>query len=309
MADLSHVYTRPLCPLHAKYVLRREFDMSRYLDLDGATGQFDKFREFFTGTDSWSEGNVIVAEGEKGSGKTSLIQRCAAWLAAEAAETGQCDVVAVDLLNKEGPPGETREDRMNRTLEEILAQLGSRVIQDERDRIALRAGAEGKFRELGEILLGRRVRKDGKDLPLGVMVLLDGYPRADDVQAFYRIAGKGMLFFAEIFDEEQRALAQDFENKPWRMGAAYRILSLGALNHDDPDKFVSWVNSQGCGWPRVRPEISEFFKEEFIPSRQGVGQMAKIFWGALDIAIARKDQELNMGHIASYVMRSSNNLN
>lgn len=297
---LSNVYTRPLCPLDGK------FDMSRYLLLDGAEERFAEFQGFFADPGAWTAGQVVVVTGEKGYGKTSLIQRCAAWLVAAAAEAGHCHVIPVDLSDEEWPSDELLEDRMNRTLDRILAKLGTRLIDKDHIRIGNRKGAADKFHELGEILSTRKVRLADEDLPLGVVVLLDGYPSPDTVEAFYRITKKGMFFFAEMFEEEDRRRAREFASAPWRRGAAYRALELGALKPGDPDRFVEWVNSLNRNWPTVLPEISDFFNRNFIPQGAGMGKLAKVFWGALDIAIEQNASELTDGHIAAYYAKSVN---
>lgn len=283
--------------------------MSRYLDLDGAAGQFTRFQEFFAEPESWADGHVVVVTGEKGCGKTSLAQRCADWAVRQAAETGRCHVVPVDLLGQEGPSGELCEDRMDRTLQEILRKLGTRLTGEERGRINGGGRAEDKFRELGAILADCTVPYEGAELPLGLVVMLDRYPKAEDMEAFYRIAGKGMLFFAEMFEEEECRRARESASGTWgNVSATYRVLELGALNDDDPEKFVSWVNGCGKGWPWVRPEVTSYFKEKFIPQSVSISQMVKVFWGALDIAWERRDPELNMDHIAEYFAKFAKTL-
>src|SRR6266496_3455810 len=67
-------YFQPLCPLD------RPTDEDRYLAIDSSVEMFTKFTDSFDDPAAWmASGHLIVVTGDRGYGKTSLIQRCAYW--------------------------------------------------------------------------------------------------------------------------------------------------------------------------------------------------------------------------------------
>lgn len=284
-------YKGPLCPLDGN------FDMSRYLELDGAGERFAEFTEVFAEPGSWTgQGQVVVVTGDRGYGKTSLIQRCAAWMVAEAKRAGHCRVVPVDLTDEVWSDQNLIEDRMALTLKRVVSKLGALLTAADHERLGRQESAAEKFRELGQILVARR---DG-ERPIGVAVLLQGYPRAPEVEAYYGIASRGMFFFAEMFEEDDRRQVGEFVSSSGRRGAGCYVLELDVLKSGDPGKFVTWVNRAGQDWPEVPAEITEFFRGRLVPLGVGMGTMTKVLWGALDIAVKESATILTIDHVAAF---------
>src|SRR5579859_6532054 len=96
-------YTRPLCPL------RIDAHLDRYLMIDSFEERLGAFQAAFAEPAGWiGQGHLVVVTGERGYGKTSLIQRCAAWLRDQAGGTGaigqpRCRIVVVDLSDQGWP--------------------------------------------------------------------------------------------------------------------------------------------------------------------------------------------------------------
>lgn len=286
-------YTGPLCPLGDD-----NFDMSRYLDFGSSEIRFAEFRRLFASASSRvKRGQAVVVTGDKFFGKTSLIQRCAAWLVKEADGAGSCRVVPVDLSDEGWSDLELIEERMSRTLDRILSALGTLLTGDDHARIMSRESATERFRELGRAL---GVLKDGKETPIGVAVVLQGYPSPTEIALYYNVATKGMVFFAEIFEKDSireiRRMVPTFN----RRGADCHILELGTMKPGDPDRFVTWIKSARDDLPPVSAEVVNFFENRRVPQGDGAGEMVRVIWGAFAIAVAESSDALTMEHIAAF---------
>lgn len=300
-------YLKPISPL------RDKSDMDRHLPIGEVDGLFAAFRQIFDEHAAWTDyGHLFVVTGEKGYGKTSLIQRCAAWLETEADSRKCCRIVPVDLSDSRwtrklaGEPPDLNE-RMYRTLDRVLGSLEALNLLDigRRTEITTRYSPELNrdcsegFHELGEILSSRR---DSSGLRIVIQVLLQGYPTPDEVFAYYNASEKGMIFFAELFEERDiDRLAGDWRELD-RIEVVPHRIALDALKPGDFRKISHWIRDHEGSWPAIPESIIGYVEKEYISSDAGAGmiELIRLVWGALKVARVAGVSEVTQDHIIKY---------
>jgi hypothetical protein len=287
-------YFQPLCPL------LRDVDEDRYLAVDSSKECFDKFTAAFADPASWhSKGNLVVVTGDRGYGKTSLIQRCAFWLREEAKSHGR--VVVVDLSDERWGESTAEADRLNSTFDWIQDGLRDILRDDEVAQITKHAELREAYRDLGRVL-SSRVDSQGNPQPVLLIVLLQGYPRAAEVAQYYRLARPGMFFFAELFDKEQTAevtaMMPDFN----RVATDVHHLALNILKSGDANLLVDWIRRNGGGGPEVPEAISDLFNSFITECKMGIRELSKLAWGTLAIAAAEPTQFVTTDHVFKYYL-------
>jgi hypothetical protein len=285
---------RPLSPLRFE-----EFDQKRYLPLDSTQDRFDEFTSAFARPERWTtKGHLIVATGDRGFGKTSLIQRCGAWLRDQAREKKHYEVVPVDLSDEGWAPRMAMNDRIEETLEFTLEALSKRIPAEQREDLRNLPSPRSKFRKLSSII-SDRVDAEGKQQPpIIAVVLLRRYSSSDEVTEYYNFARKGLVFFAEAYEQidDIKALKAQFN----RIEANALLLELDALKAGDVAALVTRIRAEEGNLPAVPSEIVDEIEQSFITSRMSAGELARMAWGSLRIAADRAAPELKSIHIAEY---------
>lgn len=281
--------------------LNGESDAGRYLDVDSAQERFAEFTAMFDDPVRWTgQGHLTIVTGDRGYGKTSLIMRCISWLQDRAASLGRCRVVPVDMSDERWSP-KAITDRMNETLSWILAELAVQMLvaPEEQAAISARADLAEKFRDLGQVL-GSRVDGTGKLCPVVLAVVLDGYPTPDELALYYNNARPGMFFFAEVYDEEYIRKIAVMRSGFNRRHAASHLLRLDVLKPGDPANFVNWIRHIGGNRPEIPNTLVDDINKNFIPTGIGMGELAKMTWGAIDNAAAENASQVTAMHIVNY---------
>lgn len=287
-------YRTPLCPLSEASA------MDLYCSLDGADGLFVTFTGVFQDPAAWEKGHLFVVTGDRGYGKTSQIQRCASWLASEAGSRGGCRIVPVDLSDSRWDKSGS-EDKMRLTLRRILARLERLNLLDE----GVRAGIEAeddpaeRFHELGDYLSRRR---DGNGLRIVPAVLLQGHPSPGEVMGYYNAAEKGMIFFAEMFEEDHIAVLDGRWRDLNRMDVLPHRLALDILRPNDFRTFVRGLCGLGDEWPAIPDSFIDTVEEDIIASERGAGmrEVINVMLGTLDLARADGASAVSERHLFKY---------
>ena len=296
-------YDRPLRPLSVPE------HIDRYKEIDNFIEQFDKFKAVFdNGADPSVNGHLFVVVGDRGYGKTSLRQRCAVWMMAKFDDNHpDCDVVMVDLSDEDWAD-DTVDARVLRTRNRILDELTGPV----------EAGDIGYIRTIPDIAdsfqalhrkLKTRTAADGKIRPAVPVVLLPGYPSTRELERYYTLARGGMVFIAEIFDEDATRDIKEKIHKRHegfhRDGVRGHILSLGVLKPGDEALLMAWIQEdqqkdlQSCPL-LTNAEVVASLNTLIQGNEVSVSQLMKLLMGVLRIAMARSATEVTTEHILKY---------
>lgn len=280
-------YLQPLCPL-------RDGDEGRYLDIDSSEQRFTDFKTAFANPDNWmAKGHLVVVTGDRGYGKTSLIQRCAFWLREEV-RPGK--VVVVDLSDERWPETDTIEDRLRRTFDLMMDTLGADALEGhEVTRIKSHADLMESYWDLGRVLSARF--KTNK--PILLVTLLQGYPRPAEVERYYMLARPGMFFFAELFEREDTANITEMMPKFNKHFTDVHHLAMNVVKAGDADLLVDWIRRQGGNWPEVPSEVRDHF-DNIAQYNVGMAQLSKLTWGTLAVAAAESAPIVTVDHVVKY---------
>lgn len=288
-------YRTPICPLSDVSA------MDLYCSLDGADELFTTFKDVFADPGAWTDtGHLFVVTGDRGYGKTSQIQRCAAWLASEAGSSRCCRIVPVDLSDSRWSQSDI-DDKMRRTLFRILRELEGLNLLDEgvRARIESQDDPAERFHELGDFL---RSRRDDNGLRIVPAVLLQGHPAPAEVERYYNAAEKGMIFFAEIFEKDQIAGLDDIWRDLNRREVTPHRLALDTLRPQDCRTFVRDLLGLGESWPVIPDSIIDIVENVIIASERGAGmrEVINVMLGALEEARSAGASVVSEMHLIKY---------
>lgn len=285
-------YFQPLCPL------MRADDEARYLAVDSSLECFNEFKAAFADPERWkSQGHLVVVTGDRGYGKTSLVQRCAHWLREQARSHGA--VVVVDLSDERWGEKVTEEMRLKRTLSWILDALRDTLEKDELEQIAQHSELADSFRDLGRVL-GSRLDSQGAAQPVLLIVLLQGYPRPAEIEQYYQLARPGMFFFAELFEREEIAKVTTMMPDFNRVTTGVHHLALSVLKSGDADLLVDWIRHNGGSWPEIPKVVRDHFNNTITGYKVGIRELGKLAWGTLAVAAAEAAHRVTVIHIAKY---------
>jgi hypothetical protein len=289
-------FLKPLCPLRDG-----TFDDTRYFPLDGSQEKYEAFTSGFMDPGEWtSRGHLIIVAGERFSGKTSLTQRCAAWLRDNAESVGHCEVVAVDLSDEGLAAAMTVDERVEETADRILEAVAKKMPEEQFNEVKAEPSIAGKVRKLSTFL-SSRIDAGGKSLlPVVVVVLLRRYSTPAEMDKYYgSIMRKGMIFFAEAYEniDEIRALQPGFD----RMEVNAHMIELEVLKAGDFDGLVQRLRQEEPGLPTVPSAMVDTIEKVFIPKRVSAGQLARLALGVLHIATEQAAPVLLQDHLVQYL--------
>ncbi|MBS2961534.1 ATP-binding protein [Actinocrinis puniceicyclus] len=222
-------------------------DYDRYLPLDDIENRFTYFVDTHKDKARFHRsGHLVYVTGGSGSGKTSMIHRCAYHLKQLLDE-----VILIDLSSQRWVERD-KELRMRRTFREILGQL--RRIVDVSVVSRLLSELEGDviqaFRELSSTL--------AKLTPQRVLVvLLSPEPTAEELAMFAAATEPRLVFFAELSDIEQIRRSQtELPNyqSPQRSVVELRV---GRLKPGDGKLLVDGIAQYEQGLPTIPDDIVE----------------------------------------------------
>ena len=293
MSGLVDEYLQPLCPLHI------DGHEHRYLAIDSSEERFNDFtRTFADPASSMDKGHLVVVTGDRGYGKTSLIQRCAFWLREQA--KSHCKVVVADFSDERWPSTDTEEERLRRTFDWIMDELRDTLERDEVTQIRGYADMMESYRDLGRVLRDRVGSNGDAAPPVLLIVLLQGYPRPPELEQYYMLARPGMLFFAELFESEDMAKMAEMMPRFNKHGTDVHLLAMDELKSGDADLLVDWIRQYGGNWPDVPREIVRKYFDFIIRYKVGMSQLSKLTWGTLAVAAAESASSVSDEHVARY---------
>jgi energy-coupling factor transporter ATP-binding protein EcfA2 len=285
----------PLCPFetteHEKY----------YVPVDNTQVAFERFREEIGDAESLrQEGRLVVATGQQGCGKTSLINRCATWLA-EALPHGE-----IISLVDESSASDPIEHRLTLVYECLLADLAERrVLTTEQ----LQELAERRDNlELGYRTLSSRLDALESDLVL-IVVLPPSEDLVREIEHYARFARRKILFFAE-------SSYVDYVDRHWaQIRRACRaepvLLKVGPLEDGDGWLFAQSrqeLHPDAGVYPKVSEETMLRVTTRGYPT--SIGQLQTLLHGVYEDLrrrspedLALRSPELSYEEITDYFFR------
>jgi len=286
----------PLCPLdHAE-------DNQRYLDIDDSQRTFDQFVEKAKNSPEFhATGQLVVVTGERGSGKTSLINRCAHWL--NDRPQVAFDIVIVNLVDQCWVDTEVAAERARRTFGLILAKLSQYLSQDDISAIreTLAIDIHQAFYQLGAVLAVGRAGSTGSPRPIVAVVLLPCYPTAKEILLYSAAIGPGMIFFAEIWDLDQidECAGKLTEFRSPRMFIQH--LGMGKLKVGDAQLLIDQIRKdEGISPDMPQTMLDEIFKESLEDSGWTVLELRKLLQAVLRYAAAEAASFVTDVHVGRY---------
>lgn len=297
--DMSE-YVRPLRPLRVAEHVKRYQAVDNYLD------QFNKFKEAFEEPADWLEkGHLFIVAGDSGYGKTSMRQRCAFWMDKESGQA-HCKVIVFDFSD-ENWEEDTIETRISRVRERVLRELDGPLDPDDLARIANIRDISESFYELGRFLRAGSAGTGGK--PIVLVVLLPGYPAPPELDRYYSIGREGMVFLAEIFDQDA---IQEIRDRTERRVPGFRrddiyphLLELGLLKAGDGGLLINLIHGDPKNYPRLTdPEVLANINEliKGTGNRRGIStsQLMKLLVGSLRFAMEDRADVVGIRHLNQF---------
>ena len=289
-------YLMPLCPL------RFDTHKERYLAIDSYAERLNEFQQVFTDPEQWTaKGHVVVVVGDRGFGKTSLIQQYALWLRDK--PQNHCEVAVVDLSDESWRQDEPRDERLARARNWIVDSLSTVLSEPDVTRIKTNTDMEASFRDLGRVLSTRR-DGDGKALPPIVpVVLLPGNPRlvAAEIDRYYSVARPGMFFFGELLERGDKERFESMTPGFRRSSVDLHVFAMDILKSGDAKLLIEWIRNHTGGWPDMPDSIvKEVIDDYMVKYKLGIAELAKLTWGTLHVAAAAGADVVTIEHINRY---------
>lgn len=203
-----------------------------YADVGGAGAMFEAFTERWRALDTvLASGGLVVAVGPEGCGKTSLLNRCIAWLANSLLNSGVRPVI-IDLTGSVWSH-DSIVDRLvgsSRRLADHLTALHL-LPPGESDRLA---AASSNPSELYKLI--------GRVLPRNLALILSMPPVGDlvgEIEEYSALAGRGVLIFAETaYFRPALERWPDISARSARAGIQPILLRVGPVGTSDGYAFI-----------------------------------------------------------------------
>jgi energy-coupling factor transporter ATP-binding protein EcfA2 len=286
----------PLRPLAGNGVEQR-----RYLHIDDSQRMYEAFlgklahpAELVT-----SRGHVVVVTGDRGCGKTSLIQRCACWLRDQTNDT--LEPVIVDLTDRQWED-DSSPVRLSRSFNRVVSELGPYLSQEDVTRLSSMAGdVDEAYEFLSHRLAAGRAEAGGQVRPLAIVVLLPCYSTVDEVVRYCALAGPGMVFFAEIFNPgDAVACAGRLNSRPTARRDVH-YLSVGKLRAGDARLVIEEIRRTEDIVADIPDDVlDEYFERPITAYGLSVLEMSKLVYGVLRSAHVESAPHVTASHVARY---------
>ena len=283
---------RPLAPLCPFQVDEHE---DYYVPVDHCQQAFEEFQELIG--DVAAQGGLVVTTGQRGCGKTSLINRCANWL------SGQLDKAQIISLVDESSPTDPIEYRLRHVFSCVLDDVRSRQLLDA-DQLK---GLEDRTDNLE---LGYRQLSSLLDPGTVLIILL---PHSEDltkeIAHYARFTRPRLVFFAE-------SSYPDNVDRRWKdIAEACRVtpllLRVGPLSEGDGWRFARARQERSELHPDagVYRRVSEETMQRVTALPMSIGQLQNLLHGVYEEQ--RRDPpaddalELSYEEITDYFFRRS----
>jgi energy-coupling factor transporter ATP-binding protein EcfA2 len=287
-------YFQPLRPLD------EPADEHRYLAIDNSEEMFKKFREDFSEPANWiSRGHLVVVTGDRGYGKTSLIQRCAHWLKQHPQR--DCEIVVLDLSDSNWG-SEAWDARIQRTFNRIVNKLSSYLTEGQISELkAYSHDIDDSYYYLGPALRSGRSRTTQNAPPIVLIVLLPGYPTAAEVTRYYDLACPGTFFFAEVYEPDQIKMISNEMPNFNRPKTDIQHLVTSVLKSGDAELLADWIRRERPGRPELPSAVvRDRFDSLITHPRISVSELTRLAWGVLRFAAEDAADLVTDAHFAKY---------
>ncbi|MET8764631.1 hypothetical protein [Lentzea sp. NPDC004782] len=261
----SHI--GPLCPhvdpSHEDY----------YVPVDHTETAYAVFREAL-GEDLTTlreEGRLAVALGWDGCGKTSLLNRCAAWVKRKLGQG--CHIVSFTGTGRDSEPREVRENRIFKLL---IHELGDRGLLEPKQRDELTDASDKGDLDFGYLYASRWVLKPGN------MVLVVLLPRTEiprEIENYARWAHPNLVFLAESRKVENVDSHWPVIESAHNSAVPIR-LDVGTLAKDDGWAFVQSRKGNRTDAPDYPYVSEETIRRVTEARRLSIGELHKLLYGA-----------------------------
>lgn len=308
LEDTPHA---PLCPHldgdHDKF----------YVSVDDMANEFDRFQKTMGSVGRLARGGrLVVVTGGKGCGKTSLINRCTAWLCAELGEVGlKGETFALADSTK---PHRSIMNRMRQVITDLVDELRNERREVGTQHVKL---LEHRISEIEDIS-DQEIHFDKVDrvyrylvhdaLPddrIAIILLPPSSDLADEIKNYAGFAKHPrIVFFAETdYVEDVHRMWPEIRTNN-RMAPI--LLKVGSLNAGDGWTYADARQrnvSADPSFPRVSEETMRRVTAEGV---QSIGWLQWLLHGVYDELLSHRvlrdsllSREVSYDHIAGYCLR------
>jgi hypothetical protein len=286
-------YRKPLSPF------ADADDDGRYQPIDDFEAMFRTFRHAFGDPRDWTRtAHLIVVTGDRGCGKTSLIQRCAYWLKSQ--DQSACTVTVLDLTEQPWQ-SDSRDRRMTRIFDRIKYVLAPQVSESAMTLISPldRANRDltDDFFYLGEAL--RSGAQGDSPRPIALVVLLPALRDshvAEEIRQYHELACPGIFFFAEVLTDGDPGKAEGYVDLGVRARSNVHLLVAGSLKDGDVSLLVDFIRREQGPIPEIPDEIIE----SIAADKASAAEITFATHGVLEIARHESAQRVTTAHLLAY---------
>jgi energy-coupling factor transporter ATP-binding protein EcfA2 len=215
---------RPLCPWE------EPDDDAYYVDIDGVARAFSQFTDRVGDpADLRVDGRFIVVIGSSGSGKTSLVHRCAAWLRTTG-EARSLRVAIIDLTREGAATPQSVHTRMTVICARLLDELDGQDLLTESAIVEL-----SRRRDRPDLYYPYLAGKLPEDVRLAVLLPPTG-DLADELVRYAGLVRRRMVMFAESAYLSESQVNDLIPSRNAR--ATTIVLGIGVLGEGDVKRFT-----------------------------------------------------------------------
>jgi energy-coupling factor transporter ATP-binding protein EcfA2 len=258
---------RPLCPW------RESGHRDYYVPVDSTEKAFEEFvREMGDLTTLLRDGQLVLAIGDSGCGKSALINRCADWVITRLAEHGTRGEVVDLTVTLTGRPRGTIDERMSFVCDQLFVELKRQqvLLPDAFEGLEADRGRPDRiYPNLPEALRGQPV----------LVILLPKSELANEVVRYATLVHGRVLFLVESEDLDATDVRDIvYELEQW---VPPIILAVGGLEPGDIRRFASDRLARHAAMG-VYPGMSEETMELLTNMLRSVGELQRAFHGTYE---------------------------
>jgi hypothetical protein len=283
----------PLRPWHRDTPEHKDY----YVAVDSTLTAFEQFQaDLAAPGDLMRGGWFVIVTGETGCGKTSLVNRCAHWLAQTLAGCGIKATIA-DVMEA-AAANETIDQRMRRVCRRLTNRwLGPLVTLEQQKMLGDSIGDPSDFYPFLSDALEDRV----------IIVLLPPSELVEEVRNYAWLCREKIVFFVESSFEQ---VAGASSANVLRIPDLTRLtrLTVHALGEGDGRSFQAHRMNRHDG---QGPGLDEEAAEQMVAARLGglgtsIGQLQTLLHGAYEDATRQSNHDrviINYDYLRDYVVR------